>query len=248
MTVLFLESQSTEMAFLLKFSKRIILKYLPKMRFMQIKKLFKKFDELQIVYGDKNLNAIYGAGQTKKPKLCLVFMNPTGRNIASEKTWTGLRAQWIGTKNVWKMFYQLGFLNKELFEEVNKRKPNDWDYDFAEKVYGKVSDSSIYITNLSKATQIDARPLKNDTFKKYLNLFKEEMSIIKPKIIITFGGQVSSVLLGKNIKISEYRKKYEILENNGSTFKIFPVFYPVGQGMRNMEKAKEDINWVIKNF
>jgi len=215
--------------------------------FMQVKKLFKKFDDLQNVYGAKNLNAIYGAGQIKNPRLCLVFMNPTSRNVASDKRWTGIKAPWIGTKNVWKMFYQLGFLNKKLFKEINVRKPSDWDYDFAEKVYEKVSDNSIYITNLSKATQIDARPLKNGVFKKYLNLFKEEMSIIKPKIIISFGNQVSSVLLDKNIKVSEYRRKHEILENNGGVLKIFPVYYPVGQGTRNMKKAKEDINWIIKN-
>lgn len=159
----------------------------------------------------------------------------------------GIKAPWIGTKNVWKMFYQLGFFDKELLDNINKRKPKDWDYDFAKIIYKKVSDNSIYITNLSKATQVDARPLKNDVFKKYLNLFKEEISTIKPEIIITFGNQVSSVLLNRSIKVSEYRKKYEVLDINGNAIKIFPVYYPVGQGMRNMKKAKKDIDWIIKN-
>lgn len=214
---------------------------------MQIKKLFKKFNELQDVYGDKNLNAIYGAGQIKNPKLCLVFMNPTGKNVASDKKWVGLKAPWIGAKNIWKMFYQLGFFDKDFFDDINKRKPKDWDYGFTEKVYKKVSDNSIYITNLSKATQIDARPLKDDIFIKYLDLFREEIDIISPQIIITFGNQVSSILLNKGIRVSEYRKKYENLDINGGVVKIFPVYYPVGQGMRNMKKAKEDIDWIIKN-
>ncbi len=214
---------------------------------MQVKKLLKDFDKLQNIYGDKNLDAIYGAGQIKNPKLCLVFMNPTARNIASDKKWIGLKAQWIGTKSVWKMFYQLGFFNKNFFNDIDKKKPKDWDYDFAKRVYKKVSGSSIYITNLSKATQIDSRPLKNDIFKKYLNLFIEEVSIIKPRVIITFGNQVSSILLNKNIKVSEYRKKFEILNINENVIKVFPVYYPIGQGMRNIEKAKEDITWIIKN-
>lgn len=54
---------------------------------MQVKKLLKNFNELQKVHGDKNLDAIYGAGQIKNPRLCLVFMNPTGRNVASDKKW-----------------------------------------------------------------------------------------------------------------------------------------------------------------
>ncbi len=215
---------------------------------MQINKLHKDFDNLQKSYGHKDLDAIYGCGKTKNPNFCLVFMNPTARNIASDKKWDGLKAPWIGTKNVWKMFYQLGFLNKNLFEEINSKKPKDWNNNFAEKIYREVCNLSMYITNLSKATQIDARPLPNNVFKKYLDLFKQEIDTIKPKVIITFGNQVSSVLLEKNIKVSENRKKHEILEINKKQYKVFPVYYPVGQGMRNMKKAKEDIKWIFKNI
>jgi len=213
---------------------------------MQIKELEKKFDELQLIYGDRNLDAIYGAGQTHNPRVCLVFMNPTGRNVSSSKKWSGLKAPWIGAKNVWKMFFQLGFFDEAFFNEINRKKPNDWDYRFANEVYSKVNDNSIYITNLSKATQIDARHLKDEVFVKYLSLFEEEIKIIKPKIIITFGNQVSSILLRKNIKISDYRKKHVNLNIDGNDFRVFPVYYPVGQGMRNMEKAKEDIGWILK--
>ena len=214
---------------------------------MQIKKLLRQFDELQHIHGDKNLDSIYGAGQINNPKVCLVFMNPTGRNVASDKKWCGLKAPWIGTKNVWKMFFQLGFFEESFFNEINEKKPSDWNYEFADKVYTKVSDNSIYITNLSKATQIDARPLRDVVFKEYLGLFKEEINILNPRIIITFGNQVSSILLGKNIKVSDYRKKHENIKVNGNAFKVFPVYYPVGQGMRNIKKAKEDIAWIIKN-
>jgi len=214
---------------------------------MQIKKLLRQFDELQHIHGDKNLDSIYGAGQINNPKVCLVFMNPTGRNVASDKKWCGLKAPWIGTKNVWKMFFQLGFFEESFFNEINEKKPSDWNYEFADKVYTKVSDNSIYITNLSKATQIDARPLRDDVFREYLGLFEEEINILNPRIIITFGNQVSSILLGKNIKVSDYRKKHENIKVNGNAFKVFPVYYPVGQGMRNIKKAKEDIAWIIKN-
>ncbi len=214
---------------------------------MQIKNLIKKFDKLQLIHGDRNLDAIYGAGQIHNPKICLVFMNPTGRNISSSKKWGGLKAPWIGTKNVWKMFFQLGFFDDNFFNEIEKKNPNDWDYEFANKVYSKVRENSIYITNLSKATQIDARHLNNEVFREYLDLFIEEIKSINPQIIITFGNQVSSVLLGKNIKISDYRKKFEKFEVDGTIFKVFPVYYPVGQGMRNIVKAKEDIEWILKN-
>ena len=213
---------------------------------MQVTKLIREFDRLQKIYGNPNLDAVYGAGEINSPKLCLVFMNPTSRNIASNKSWRGLKAPWIGTKNVWKMFYQLGLLNEKIFVEINSKKPNDWDYQFAEKVYKEVTTKSIYITNLSKATQIDAKPLKDNVFQKYLPLFNNEINTINPKLIITFGNQVSSILLNENIKVSEYRKKYKLIDINGNKVKVFPVYYPVGQGMRNIKKAEEDIRWIIE--
>lgn len=214
---------------------------------MQLVQLFPEFDKLQKTYGNKNLNAIYGCGCIKNPEVCLVFMNPTARNVSSNKNWKGIKAPWIGTKNVWNMLNHFGFINKNLTKEINSKRPTDWDYKFSEKIYKSISKNSIYITNLSKATQLDARPLPNSIFREYLNLFKTEINSTKPKIIITFGNQVSSILLNKNIQVSKYRKKHELLKINNNAYKVFPVYYPVGQGMRNMDIAKEDINWILKN-
>jgi len=214
---------------------------------MQIISLKKEYDKLQKIYGDRRLDAIYGAGEIHSLSVCLVFMNPTARNISAHKKWKGLKAPWLGTKNVWAMFHQLGLFKADFFNEINLKKPNNWDYAFAKKVYKKVQDNSIYITNLSKATQIDARALKDEVFREYLDLFMKELAMVKPKVVITFGNQVSSILLGKNIKVSEYRKKYEIMNIQGRSVKVFPVYYPVGQGTRNLKKAKEDIAWIMKN-
>ncbi len=215
---------------------------------MQIKTLLKDFDNLQQQYGDKSLDAICGAGQLNSPNLCLVFMNPTKRNVASNKSWRGLKAPWIGTKNVWKMFNQLGIMDDELYKEIDQKKPEDWDYKFTNKLYKAISDNSIYITNLAKATQSDARPLNNAVFKQYIDLFKKEISIIKPKVIISFGNQVSSIILNENIKVLDHRKKNTPFNIDGKRYKLFPVYYPVGQGMRNIKKAKEDISWILKNY
>lgn len=216
--------------------------------FMQITKLFYEFEKLQKIHGEKTLDSVYGCGQIKNPDVCFVFMNPTARNVSSHKEWKGLKAPWIGTKNVWNMFYQLGFFDEKFIEEINSKKPNDWNYEFAEFVYKKVKDASMYITNLSKATQVDARALPNTVFKTYVDLFFEEMDRVKPKVIITFGNQVSSVVLNKTIKVSEYRKKQENVVRKGYTYQVYPVYYPVGQGMRNIKKAKEDLSWIIKKF
>ncbi|MDD4556113.1 MAG: uracil-DNA glycosylase family protein [Alphaproteobacteria bacterium] len=213
---------------------------------MQLTHLHKAFDKLQKKYGSAELDSIYGAGCVNGPEICFIFMNPTGKNVASAESWKGLKAPWIGTKNTWKLFNAIGILSNVTLELILSKKPNDWDYRFAEQVYREIADKKVYITNLGKCTKADASYIKDSVFKEYVGLLEQEVAEVKPKKIITFGNQVSSLFLGKAVKVSELRKQFIEKEIAGNKFKVFPVYYPVGQGMRNIDKAIEDISFAIK--
>lgn len=207
---------------------------------MTLEELYEKYDRLQKKYGDKSLHSIYFGGKKENPNICFVFMNPTAGNIAAEKNWDGPRYPWLGTKNIWKLFNKLELLDNDILKEIESKKKLDWTKEFSEKVYKNIEDHDIYITNLAKCTQIDARPLKDDYYKAYLKLFMKEMSIVKPKRIVLFGNQVSSIVLGEKIKVSEVRKKK--FECNG--YEMYSVFYPVGNGIFNIDKSIEDISYI----
>ena len=81
---------------------------------MTLDELKKEYDILQLKYGATELDSIYNGGCTDNPNICFVFMNPTGRNIASDKSWNGIKAPWIGTKNIWDLFYELDLLDKDI--------------------------------------------------------------------------------------------------------------------------------------
>lgn len=83
---------------------------------MQLEDLKAEYDKLQIKYGAKELTSIYNGGCTNNPDICFVFMNPTGRNIASDPNWKGRKSPWIGTKNIWKLFYRIGLLDEKIYE------------------------------------------------------------------------------------------------------------------------------------
>ena len=211
-------------------------------------KLNESYNKMQKKYGAKDLDAICNGGKIENPNICFVFMNPTGRNIASQNTWKGLKAPWIGTKNIWKLFHNVELMSDDLFNKIIQKRPGDWDYSFAEEVYKEVERKNYFITNIGKCTQVDARPLSDKVLEGYLKLLLKEIDIVKPKIIITFGNQVSSIILNKKISVSETRKKYFEKEINGNLYKIFPVYYPVGNGIFNIDKSIEDIRWIIKNY
>ena len=52
---------------------------------MELDDLKEEYDKLQNIYGEKELDSIYNGGCSKNPDICFVFMNPTGKNIASNK-------------------------------------------------------------------------------------------------------------------------------------------------------------------
>ncbi len=183
-------------------------------------------------------------GKEKNPRLCLVFINPTARNIATNKSWKGIRCKWLGTKQVWKFLTAAGLFDENLNNQIQNMKANDWTTEFCEKVYNEVAKKGLYITNLAKCTQDDARGLSDEVFKEYRNLLLEEIKMVNPQKIILFGNQVSSIVLNKKISVSEYRKIGENLLIDGKAYKCFPVYYPVGNGFFNAPKAIEDLKYI----
>ena len=214
---------------------------------MEIKDLNKKYDRLQKKYGAKELSSIYNGGLEENPDICFVFMNPTGRNIASTKEWKGRKSPWIGTKNIWDLFYAVDLLDEDLYHEIKRRKGSEWDEKFADIVYHDVEKHKYFITNLGKCTQVDARPLPDSVYKEYLDLLYKEFEILKPKVIILFGNQISSIVLDQKISVSKTRKKCFQKKIKNQEYKFYSVYYPIGNGRFNIDKSIEDIRWIMKH-
>lgn len=215
---------------------------------MSLDDLKVKYNNMQNKYGDKSLDPIYFGGCKDSPRICFVFMNPTSRNIASSKSWKGLKAPWIGTKNIWDLFYSLSLIDKNTYDEIKSRRSSEWNPLFAENVYDDVTKHKVFITNLGKCTQIDARVLPDSVFIKYLSYLEKEIEIINPKVIILFGNQVSSIFLKEKISVSTARKKEFIKKIKGKEYRCYSVYYPVGNGRFNIDKSIEDIKWITCNI
>lgn len=202
---------------------------------LQLFNLHERYDLLQQEYGAKELSSIYGAGDINNTKYLFVFMNPTARNIASDYKWDGIRAQWLGTKIVWDLFAEIGIVPNSIHKEIRKMKPQDWTPEFSLDLYKEIARNNAFITNLAKCTQVDARPLSNLVFKEYLDLMIKEVKLLNNPKVILFGNQVSSIVLQKNLSVSNYKEdEFEMVEGEDINARFYPTYYPVGQGRRNM--------------
>jgi len=212
---------------------------------IELDNLNNKYKKLQNKYGDKNLDSILNGGKTINPDLCLIFMNPTGKNIASNKNWTGIKSPWIGSKVIWNLLNELGLIDDDICLKIKNIKGKEWTPEFASEVYDVIEKRNIYITNLGKCTQTDARPLKDSQFKEYLDLLDKEIEIVNPKKIICFGNQVSSLFLNQKICVSQVRKiKFNKIINDNN-YETYSVYYPVGNGRFNIDKVMEDMPYIL---
>ena len=103
---------------------------------------------MQQIFGAPDFDSIYFGGCTTNPDICFVFMNPTGKNIASVKSWHGRKSPWLGTKNIWKLFYNVNLLTENTYQQIMNKKPKDWDYAFCDYVYNELEQKKVFITNL----------------------------------------------------------------------------------------------------
>ncbi len=214
---------------------------------MELENLKKEYEKMQQIYGDKALKSINFGGCIENPDICFVFMNPTSKNIASNPLWSGIRAPWIGTKNIWDLFVATNLFDINIYNEIKSKKANEWNKEFADKVYDEVKKNKLFITNLGKCTQVDARPIQNSIYEKYLSLLEREIEIVDPKVIVLFGNQVSTVFLKEKISVSQCRKREFIKNINGKEYKCYTIFYPIGNGRFNINKSIEDILWIKEN-
>ena len=89
----------------------------------------------------------------------------------------------------------MDLIDEGIYSKIRSIKGSEWTPEFAMEVYSDVIKHKYFITNLGKCTQIDARVIPDSVYKEYLDLLYKEFNIVKPKVIILLGNQVSSIVL-----------------------------------------------------
>ncbi len=193
------------------------------------------------------LQHILGSGALN-PKLMIVFINPTARNMSSQSVWKGPRFPFIGRKRPWDIFEKVGWIDTNLLAEINERE-NNWSYDFANKVNSALIKNRLYITNIIKCTSEDATLPKMSDIKSQMHLFEKEIIAVNPEMIVSFGSLPTNALLKEEIKVSElYEKTMEkgkpkfFKVKLDKVYNVFPCYYPIGRG--NPTKAVEMLGYL----
>ena len=194
------------------------------------------------------LTSIYGGGQSHSPKLALVFINPTQRNISSHPSWTGPRFPFIGTTRIWRLLGDCHLLDKSIVEQFSKS-PAEWSIEDAHELERQLVRASLYITNVVKETATDSLMPPPAVFQQYETLLHDEIAFVKPHLIVAFGLAAHKSLTGVSVKLGEIYEQAISEGNITSSYScrnlpVVPCYFPVGRG--NPRRATKLLQMVAK--
>lgn len=188
--------------------------------------LYKRFDDCPLCrLSNNSLLHILGGGKFDYPKVALVFINPTHMNISSHPEWKGRRFPFIGVTRFWHILSDSGWLTKRVFKRLED---NQWGEDRVNELENELLSRRIYITNLVKCTFSHGDYPERKYFDYHLPLFKKELSLVKPKAIISFGGLATKYLTGETLVFKKYFRNLQRLKYK--QIPVYPCYFPVGRG------------------
>jgi len=182
------------------------------------------------------LAPILGGGQVSKPKAMFVFINPTVRNVSSDLDWQGPRFPFIGTKQVWRVFYRAGLFDSELMQQIES--VSDWSVEFTGKVLKFLQDRGLYLTNIVKWTGYDSTLPGSNKIRLFLPVLEREIELVQPQYIVTLGLIPFESLVGRKIRLGDYHAEvmrtgelqFYNLAVGSADARVVPSFFPVGRG------------------
>ena len=182
------------------------------------------------------LASIYGGGDIDRPRLALVFMNPTRRNVSSRPDWTGPRLPFIGISRFWTWLNQCQLLAQDPIQELNQP-PDQLTPATVRGLEKYLIEAGLYITNVIKETADNSQLPRAAVFKRYQALLYREMTIIQPQLIVAFGLEAHKSLTGITIRLEEIyqrsltRHKVPIV-GDCQNIPVAPCYFPIGRGNR----------------
>ncbi|MCL5239095.1 MAG: uracil-DNA glycosylase family protein [Candidatus Marsarchaeota archaeon] len=194
-------------------------------------------------FPENKLMPILGNGETHNPRIMFVFINPTVRNISSEADWQGPRFPFIGTKQIWRIFYKADLLNQSLIDRINVS--SRWSVEFTNELLQFLKKERVYLTNIVKWTGQNAALPDSKKIKLFLPVLEREIELVNPERVVTFGAIPFTNLTKRGIKLFEYYKSsireqklraYKLQVGSAKT-EVIPCYFPIGRG--NPKRAIE---------
>lgn len=211
----------------------------------KLQKLYKQIDKCKFCKAARNkLRHIYGFG-AMNPKLMLILVNPTYRNLSCGPKYKGARFPNIGVRQFWRVLADGGLISKKIAAALPPRA--GWKNGHTKSIQGELTKNKLFLTNAVKCCYSHSEYPTKNVIESQLKFLSKEIRIVNPKKIVAFGALVYKTLTGKSLKLADYWKKKRRLETekiSGLNISVTPCYFPIGRG--NPKKAAEILRSIAR--
>lgn len=176
-----------------------------------------------------------GGGCSFQPKLMLVFINPTVRNMTAHASWPGPRFPFAGKPKLWEILATAGFVRPNLPQRMAElgRTP-----EMVEMLMDETRRQGLYITNAVKCVDDGSNLPTAARVAAGWPLLQAEIALVQPRYIVAFGLIPFRALTGCNIRLADQlweaqQGRCEFFSSHtidGQTYPVFPCYFPTGRG------------------
>ncbi|MBI2409635.1 hypothetical protein HYV30_01160 [Candidatus Kaiserbacteria bacterium] len=219
----------------------------------KLQALYDRIDACERCQAEGNaLRHVLGGGKFHKPKFFFLFINPTHKNRSSNADYAGERRYpFVGVRHLYKGLAEGGFIDRALMADIYER---GWQVADEHRIEESLRRHDVYISNFVKCAQPNPKNPKRSIMRADLPLLAEELSLVRPQYVVTFGLPPLELLTGnthlmrdilRTARISKYAPLISI-PLNGKRYEILPCYYPFGHG--NEPKAHKILTYIREHF
>lgn len=182
---------------------------------------------------------VLGGGCSEEPLLAFIFINPTVRNLSVRPDWGGMALPFVGVPAFWQVMRAAGL---EGLDTAASTIAASWSPELARDVYQAIEDQRVYLTNLVKQTAPNGDAPSAFLVNTYYPFLVDELKIIRPRAIVTFGLLPYKTLTGQTVRLRDCLDTATVggqLVSSSCMFatqtSVYPCYFPTGRG--NPSKA-----------
>ena len=190
-----------------------------------LQRLYAEVDACAFCKKAKNpLAHIHGYGVIR-PRLMLVLVNPTYRNISAHAGYRGPRFPFLGVRQFWNILADGGLIAKH---DLPLRA--EWSADHTAKIQKELVKNKLFLTNIVKCCYNHSEYPPKEVVEAQKKLLAQEISLVRPQRIVAFGALVYKTLTGKDIKLSDPPKVEQSETISALNIPVSACYFPIGRG------------------
>lgn len=178
---------------------------------------------------------VSGGGCVDRPRLMLVFINPTVRNITARADWPGPPFPFAGKPKLWHILADAGLVSHDLPAQIAALGPTPA---LVERLIAESRRSGLYLTNAVKCVDDGSNLPAATRVAESWPLLAEEIGIVQPRYIVALGQLPFRALTGLTVRLADqlwdaqhgHLSPLPSRPIDGHSYPVFPCYFPTGRG------------------